>query len=256
MNTKTISFAGKTLNIVPNDGEGDHLETVLYDDEFMNRNIGLKIWETDHNPSRDAYQYETTSGAKYTHPTLSGARNMIAAHLLEAGIFQIPPKNDHLSNKNKLKLKRLSKARIDSYQNKPRVGDVVYINNIQHRIVSISKWGAQTFIGGSFCIADSGNASFSGCLDPSRLIECFKPRNELKPAKFWMWDAEKGVGGDNGVYIMLNTQSWEIVPHNLTEDQIINHPTILHYRKLFGEHTFCERDINIKIAKISQGFGG
>jgi len=255
MSDQTLTIAGTKLRVEAASGVEGHIETVYHHNSFLRRDMGYRIWENARQ-NGDRYSYEDAQLQRYSHPTLTGARLMIAQSLVKCGAITVPLENTHLDHPNLIRLKEISEKRIETFQGVPRTGDIVYIENVAHRISACHKFGAQTSAGGSIHICRSGSASFSGGLDRSRMYECFTPHMKPEPARFWMWDAIKGMGGGNGVEIYVNTQVWSIDHHNLTDEQLRTHPNILRFRKVFNDCSYLEKDVAAKIERMKLGFTG
>lgn len=252
MNTQTLTIAGTTLTIIPANDDDEHIETIMYETEFSGQQH-FKIFDYGSIPNRDRYSYEDPEGSRYSHPTLQGARNMIASSLVKLGIIEVPHENQHLSEANMARCIEIQKARTAMGSTKPIVGDIVMINGLANRISNCLSHGAQTSKSGSIHIGRNGYSSFSGGLDASRLYECFQIDGTTL-GRFWMWDAIKGMGGGNGVYINLEVNRWVIIDVKFSREEAANHASILHYRKIFGSYKYVERDVERKIEKLMKGF--
>jgi len=252
MTQAEITVAGTSLPIIAAEPGDEHIESILFRTDFLGEQY-FRIFDKGIRPHQDRYSYEDPRGGRYSHPTLSGARRMIAATLVDLGSIAVPKENQHLCQANMKRLNMIQNARGRLGSLKPLIGDIVMIEGKTHRVANCVEYGAQTSKGGSINIGIIGQGTFSGTLDASRLYECFRLESKVK-AVFWMWDAVKGIGGGNGVYVNVIVNQWVLQPFKMSREDAEAHPAILRYRKIFADYQSLESDIEIKIQKLMQGF--
>lgn len=254
MTNQTLMIGTNRLTITQANETEDHIETVSYICPLTTSPVGLRIFDKGCRPHQDRFRYEDPAGGSYTHPSLKGARQMIGRSLIKHGIFTLPEDNSHLDAKNLEKVDLIQKARLDLSSETPRLGDIVYFENEQHRISHSHSFGVQTSKGGSFYIGKGGEGTFSGSLDAPRLKEGFQLSPNTSKARFWMWDAHKGPGAGNGLYIYLNVRAWTFINPNLSQKDAETHPSTLHLCKVFKEYAGFDRTLAAHIQKLLRGF--
>lgn len=250
-----INICGQTIRIVPNEDENSPIiETLIYDGGPFGIPLEYRIYGYAAGKNCDPYRYESPKGSKYSHPTLSGARNMIASDLVDLNIIPVPGDNAHLSSQNMSRLRAIINARNTINSGGPLLGDFIIIDHVYHRFCNILDFGAQTTRGGSFHIGTAGGSSYSGGLDRARAYEWIKPCDEFAPGRFWMWDAVKGMGAGNGIDVMIDVPVWRLEPVEISRNTAENHPRTLRTKAFYEDSLSYEREVEKVIASLMQGY--